>query len=213
MSKVVLFAASLLMVAGIASAGIIAQCNSPVLYMDVDPPGPVPECYTACPRGDTPNFISQGFWFDVTVNDLVGNPISGIPFSDFWLVDCDPARNLCYCSNPCTADRNTDALGNTEISASTYRVGGCANGVSPVVQGLILQQNVPPCTNYCFQVNVRSFDVTCDLVINIADLAQFATWYPPNPYNTCGDFNCDGAVNISDLAQFGFHFGPPGHTC
>jgi hypothetical protein len=208
MSKVLLFAASLLLVAGIAMAGIINPCNSPVVYT-----GATPECYFACPKGDTNNFVTEGFWFDFTINDIAGLPIEGIPFSDFWVVDCDGVRNLTYCPQPAVANNNTDVNGQTRMSLTTLAVGGCANGLTPVCQGYLLQQLVPPCTNYCFQIQVRSADMTGDLVVNIADLGLFATYFPPNPYNECGDFDCGGAVNIGDLARFAFHFGPPGHTC
>jgi hypothetical protein len=58
MSKVVLFAASLLVVAGVASAGIIDPCNSPVVYT-----GPGIACYFSCPQGDNNSFLQQGFSF------------------------------------------------------------------------------------------------------------------------------------------------------
>ena len=67
MSKVVLFAASLLLVAGIASAGIIDPCAGDVTYN-----GTEPVCYFACPQGDTDAFYLQGFWWSFTIVDLVG---------------------------------------------------------------------------------------------------------------------------------------------
>jgi len=211
MSKVVLLAASLLLVAGIASAGIINPCNSPVVYN-----GATPECYFACPQGDTNPLLTEGFWFSFTINDMGGLPIGFIPGTDFWLIDCDALANMTLCagSSSSNADSATNSLGKTTMSLTTLAVGGCVDGVSPVVQGYVLQQNVPPCTNYCFTaVRVRSCDLTGDLIVNIADLGQFATYFPPNPYNKCGDFDCSGAVNIGDLARFAFHFGPPGHKC
>jgi hypothetical protein len=217
MSKVVLFAASLLLVAGIATAGIINPCNSPVVYN-----GNTPECWFACPQGDGTTALAEGFWFGITVNDLVGVPIPFIPGTDFWVIDCDPARNLTLCagSSSSNADSATNSQGKTSISLTTLAVGGCANGVSIVVQGYVLQRNVPPCTNYCFDgtgglalVRVRSCDLTGNLVVDLGDLAQLAAWFPPNPYNQCGDFDCNGLVNLGDLARFSAHFGPPGHKC
>lgn len=210
MSKVVLFAASLLLVAGIATAGIINPCNSPVVYT-----GGNPDCWFACPQGDGNTAALEGINFALTINDIGGQPIPFIPGSDFWIIDCDPVRNLTLCAGSASsnADQATDANGQTTISLTTLAVGGCADGTSIVVQGYVLQQNVPPCTNYCFNIKVRSCDLTGNLTVDLGDLAQFGTYFPPNAYNTCGDFDCNGAVNLGDLARFAFHFGPPGHKC
>lgn len=217
MSKVVLFAASLLLVAGIATAGIINPCNSPVVYN-----GGTPECWFACPQGDGNTAAREGFSFAFTIRDLAGVGIPFIPGTDFWAIDCDPARNLTLCagSSSSNADSATNSQGKTTMSLTTISVGGCANGLSLVVQGYVLQRNVPPCTDYCFNgtgglalIQVRSADLTGNLTIDLGDLAQFGTFFPPNPYNTCGDFDCNGAVNLGDLARFAFHFGPPGHKC
>jgi hypothetical protein len=126
---------------------------------------------------------------------------------------------LCAGSASSGADSATNSLGKTTISLTTLAVGGCANGISPVVQGYVLQRDIPPCTDYCFNgtgglalVRVRSCDTTGNLVVDLGDLAQLAGWFQPN-YNECGDFNCDGQVNLGDLARFAAHFGPPGHKC
>jgi len=211
MSKVVLFAASLLLVAGIAAAGIINPCNSPVVFN-----GTQPECYFSCPQGDTRQFVQEGFHFQYTINDVDGDPIQAVPFSDFWLVDCDEARDLVLCGGSgavAGADSSTNALGNTTMSLTRFAVGRCANGLSPVVQGYILGTGTAPCPAYCFMVKVRSVDMTGDLQVNIADVAMFGAAFFPNPYSECADFNCDTTINIQDIALFGSHFGPPGHKC
>ncbi len=211
MSKVVLFAASLLLVAGIATAGIINPCNSPVGYHGV-----LPECYFACPQGDTPGFGAEGFWFDFIIRDLTGSGIPFIPGTDFWVIDCDPLKDLALCGGSASsnADSATNSAGKTTMYLTSLAAGGCADGLSPVVQGYVLGSPPPvPCPVYCFNVRVRSCDLTGDLIINIADLGLFATYYPPNPYNKCGDFDCNGVVNIADLARLAFHYGPPGHKC
>jgi hypothetical protein len=216
MSKVVLFAASLLLVAGIATAGIINPCGAPVVYTGVQP-----ECYFSCPQGDTDTFLASGFWFSFTILDLLGQPIQFIPATDFWLVDCDAAKDLVLCGGAaCTnADSATNSLGKTTMSQVTLRVGGCATGLSPVCQGFVLQNpvSVPPCTNYCFTVKVRSADLNAvpDLKLDLIDLSIFSTGYPspPKVLNVCLDFDCNGNVNLQDLSKFSFHFGPPGHKC
>jgi hypothetical protein len=218
MSKVLLFAASLLLVAGIATAGIINPCGAPVVYTGVQP-----ECYFSCPQGDTQSFLSNGFWFAFTIKDVVGNPIPNIPATDFYMIDCDPAADMVLCGGgaACAADSATNQAGNTTMSQTALRVGNpapvgpvgrCVTGLSPVCQGFVLQQP-GPCTNYCFQIKVRSADLTGDLLVDLSDLAVFSTWFPPNLYNTCGDFDCNGAVALPDLSRFAFHYGPPGHKC
>jgi hypothetical protein len=211
MSKVVLFAASLLLVAGIATAGIINPCNSPVVFNNAT----TPECWFCCPQGDGNSATTEGWSLSFTIRDLAGLPIPNVAGTDFWVVDCDPSRNLTLCagSSSSNADSATNSQGKTTLSLTALRVGGCANGITPVCQGYKLQQNVPPCTDYCFAVNVRSADLTGNLIVDVGDLAQFATYFPPNPVGTCGDFDCNGAVNLGDLARFATHFGPPGHRC
>lgn len=222
MSKVVLFAASLLLVAGIATAGIINPCGSPVVYN-----GPVayqgassstlPPYYFACPQGDTKSLKDSGFWFGVTVNDgsVPAQPIADIPGTDFWLIDCDPLKDMALCAGSASsgADSATNSLGQTTISNTTLRVGGCVDGLSVVVQGYVLGPAPAPCGPYCFIVKVRSCDMTNDLLINVADLGMFSTFYPPNVFNTCADFDGNLLVNIQDLARLAFHYGPPGHKC
>jgi hypothetical protein len=210
MSKVVLFAASLLLVAGIASAGIIDPCAGDVTYN-----GSQPTCYFACPQGDTDSFYLQGFWWSFTIVDLVGAPVADIPGTDFWLVDCDVANDLALCAGSASsaADSATNAAGMTTMHDGSLSAGGCANGLSPVVQGFVLQDPGAACADYCFNILVRSPDINGDGVVNLVDLSIFASAYPPNAYSTCSDMNCDAAINLSDLSRFAFHFGPPGHTC
>src|SRR5512136_1211562 len=72
-----------------------------------------------CPQGDF-EYISHGcggssdyIWVQAIYN---GEPIPGIPASDFWIGSCDPERMLCYCSQAVTADSATNADGRTTIS-------------------------------------------------------------------------------------------------
>jgi hypothetical protein len=68
MFKTTLLAASLVLAAGVATAGIIDPCRSTVVFN-----GSSPECYFACPAGDTDSFIQAGFSFSFRIVDFVGS--------------------------------------------------------------------------------------------------------------------------------------------
>jgi len=230
MSKVVFFAASLLLVAGVAFAGIINPCGSPVVATIVGTP-----CYFACPQGDTGTIVSAGFQFAFTINDAAGAPIPAISGVDFWLVDCDATKDMSLCAGSASsnADSSTSSSpsllyrGKTTMSVTTLAVGGCVTGLSPVVQGVVLQQpGTIPCTTpaYCFGggpaaplIRVRSCDLNGDLLMNSQDVGIFANAYPApgggGVYNTCSDFDCNTIINSQDLARLAGHYGPPQHKC
>lgn len=214
MSKVVLFAASLLLVAGIATAGIIDPCGDPG-KPPVQYNGASPECYFACPQGDTDSFLLSGFWFAFEIIDVLSVPLENIPASDFWMIDCDPVLNMALCAGSASsnADSSTNAAGKTTMSLTSMSVGGCADGLSAVVQGFVLTDPTAACAPYCFNIRVRSCDQNGDLVMNLVDLTTFSGRYPPQAYHKCADFDCSGAVNLQDLTKFSFHYGPPGHKC
>jgi len=225
MSKVVFLAASLLLVAGIAFAGIINPCGSPVTATLTG----ATQCYFACPKGDTQTIQAAGFWFSFTINDAAGAPIPAISGVDFWLIDCDAVKDMFLCAGSASsnADSSTSSSpsllyrGKTSMSVTTLAVGGCVQGLSPVVQGVVLQQpGTIPCSTpvYCFNtIKVRSCDLNGDLLLNGSDVGIFANAYPApgggGVYNTCADFDCSGAINSQDLARFAGHYGPPQHKC
>lgn len=216
-----LVALSLLVVNGVAFAGIIDPCaSSCTLTLQGVPVA----CLFVCPLGDTNNWIDQGglagsgigFFMSVTVIDNLGNPIPNIPGPDFWVVDCNTnTLNLCAGAASTGADAATDATGSTTIGQlGTTTAGGCTDGLRVVVQGNILQETPPNCTqDICKLVLVRSPDIDGDLEVTLADLSAFAMAFPPQPPDTCSDFDCNGVVDLADLSRFAFHFGPPGHIC
>ena len=203
MFKMLLLTVWLLWIAGVATAGIIDPCRSTTVFN-----GTAPEYYLACPKGDTESFLQAGFSFSFRMIDLAGSPISNIPGTDFWLIDCDPARNLILCAGSASsnADSSTNYDGRTTMSQTTLSVGGCANGLSPVCQGYVLQHGWPSCTDHCFDVRVRCADQNGDLQLNVGDVAMFASRYPPHAYNECGDLNFDGQVSLADLSRLAAHY-------
>ncbi len=208
MFKSIIVLACAMLIAVSASAGIIDACRSSVVFN-----GTAPEYYLACPQGDTGSFLAAGFWFSMRIVDMVGNPVPNIPKSDFWVVDCDPARNLTLCggSQSSSADSSTNAQGRTTMGRTALAVGGCANGLSLVCQGVLIGPGVPsPCSAVCIDVRVRSVDLNGDLVVNLADLGFLAADYPPAAYDACSDLNSDGRISLADVARLGAHFA---HLC
>jgi hypothetical protein len=207
-----LVAISLLVVNGTASAGIIDECTSYwQLHASVSP------CpLFVCPQGDTDSFLDQGWWIWICVLDINNAPIANVPATDFWLIDCDPLLDalLCGGSASSAADSLTNAAGMTTMSNGTLTGGGCADGMAVVIQGFVVKDSLTLCTtDLCGPINLRSPDISGDLLVDLVDLAIFAASFPPNPFDKCCDMNDDGLVDLIDLASFAFHFGPPGHTC
>jgi hypothetical protein len=170
----------------------------------------------ACPQGDTPSFIDQGWWIEVWVIGTGGQPIANVPSSDFWLIDCDPLNDITLCGGSASAhaDSMTNAMGKTTLSLSTLIAGGCGDGASVVIQGVIPADSLTNCTtDLCVSVNTRSPDIDGNLMVDLVDLSLFAASYPPQPYEKCCDMSGDGTINLIDLSMFAFHFGPPGHAC
>ncbi len=192
--------AAVLLVAGVAFGGIIDPCQSTASSAG--------GCIVICPAGDGDQLSAKGAMISITVNDNTGTGIEGIPASDFWLVDCDPIRVMVLCggSGSSNADAATDASGNTTMSGD-IAAGGCAIGVSVIVQGFAIG-----CPATCLTaIEVKSPDMNGDLVVNLPDLALFGAQYPPNPFtNTCADFNCDNLINLQDFSVFGLHYN---HVC
>jgi hypothetical protein len=225
--------AALLVVSSTAFAGIIDPCNSTASVVLSGAPG-LPVTLPACPQGDGGSLISQGWYISLTIQDGLGNGIPNIPPSDFWMDDCNAAVQeivLCGGSASSGADSLTNAVGqttmsNTQLAASTLTgtVTGpptpgtafCTDGVIIIVQGEILEDQSTSCTTtMCYQINVRSFDLTGDGSVSSADLSTFAIGYVGGAgfFNPCIDYDGSGTGNLPDLTTFALHFGPPGHSC
>ena len=64
--------------------------------------------------------------------------------------------------------------------------------------------NSPACPSY------RSPDFDGNSVVNLVDLATFASHYPPAPFAMCCDLDCNGIIGLQDLALFALHYGHVG---
>lgn len=175
---------------------------------------------SVCPAGDF-EMIKKGcdgtsdyIWVEIRG---CGNPIPGIPPTDYWINACDPARQLSLCAAPIIADSVTGTNGRTTFSGA-LRGGGCAlnGGIWIAVQGKPIKGPYPSCTyNICLPIVIKSPDMTGagakpDGVINLSDLIPFGAGYNKNlgqsGYNACCDFNDDSKCNLSDFAFFWTHY-------
>ena len=197
---------------GPAQSGLISTCLTTFELHSTSVPAPL----FACPQGDTDSFIDQGWWISITIIEAGGGfPVLGIPASDIWLIDSDPLNDIVLCRGSMSsgADSTSNIDGMTTMSISTLAAGGCADGISVVVQGLVLTEPVDCVTPRVVPINVRSPDLDGSLAVDLADLSIFASYYPPGAYDACSDFDLSGQVNVGDLAAFALHYGPPGHSC
>jgi hypothetical protein len=197
-----------------------AQCD-PRHTAGVSCPGMM---ITICPRGDFEqirNGCGGGYdYIWIEARDCSGNPIPGIPWTDYWIGACDAAQALFYCVEPIAADSLTGQNGRTTFSG-VIRAGGCVltGGVYMAIQGNIIK--VPPyyMTPVCLGVILKGPDITGasghpDGYVNLSDLVPFGTSYNKNlgqaGYNVCCDYNDDDQCNLSDFAFFGQHYQ---HSC
>jgi hypothetical protein len=190
---------AVLLLAATAFGGIIDPCES-----DATTDATGVTCVLICPAGDGDQLVDKGATIHVTVNDGAGVGVEGVLASDFYLVDCDPSRNMVLCGGASSSNANaaTDANGQTDMTGD-IAAGGCAQGLEVIVQGFSIG-----CPAICLtNIFVKSPDINGDLLVNIQDFSLFGLQYPPNPFtDTCTDYNCDGLVNLQDFSLFGLHY-------
>lgn len=213
-----LVAISLLVVNGTAFAGIIDPCLSSAALSSS--PAPL----AVCPQGDTDSFTLQGWQINLTIKDALGVGIANIAASDFWIIDCSPTDDVDLCGGSASsgADSLTNASGATTMSNTTLAASTCgalnasSDKMKVIVQGFAIKDpsgGCPSVVDLCLDIIVRAVDLSGDGVVDTIDLTGFAQGFPPNPYDTCTDYNQDGLNDLVDLSEFALHFGPPGHSC
>ncbi|MCX5753191.1 MAG: hypothetical protein NTW97_06030 [Candidatus Krumholzibacteria bacterium] len=213
---IVLFA--VLMIASAANAQAnppVSDCRStagvscPSMKISICPQGDFEQIRNGC--GGTNDYI----W--IVVRDIDGNPIPGIPVTDYWMNACDAAQALYLCLNPIAADSLTGFNGRTTFSGD-FRAGGCVltQGLCIAVQGLVLKSVYPDCaTNLCLNVVIKGPDLTGPLsrpngIVNLSDAVIFGFSLGKIPgelgYNACCDYDGDNICGLNDLAAFNLHY-------
>lgn len=180
--------------AGFASAGIpaVANCTATsaggTLYI--------------CPAGDAESLGSVGAGVAITVRDANSVPIANFPFQDIWLRSAT-AGQINLCQGGLTADANTNAAGQTNMTGVPSG-GGCTQGPMQVVLSgvaLPVSQNL--------NIRMNSPDITGDLNTNLADVGPFSAALN-GAYSFCADYFDNGVINLADVGIFSTHLG---HTC
>jgi hypothetical protein len=175
---------------------------------------------STCPAGDFEKVRNgcggSGDYIWIRARDHEGNPIPGIPWTDYWLDACSGSQQLCLCPSAVVADSLTNMEGRTTISATPFSMGGCvlSGGLYMAIQGKILVQ-APQCVSaVCKSIIIVSPDLNSNCGVDLSDFSIFKTSYDKNDgdsgYNPCCDFNDDGCCDLSDLAFFAQHYA---HEC
>jgi hypothetical protein len=180
---------------------------------------------SVCPLGDF-EMIGRGcggaggyIWVEIFGGPpgCYGDPMPGIPPTDFWLGSCDSAQELHLCTVGMVADSLTGANGRTTFSG-VLRAGGCAlsGGIWIACQGHILRAKpCPSFTPLCLNIVIKSPDLTgaggySDGIVNLSDQIPFGLSYNKGlgqtGYNACCDYNDDNTCNLSDFAFFATHY-------
>jgi hypothetical protein len=206
-----------------SGGGEVDECRSdagiscPRMQISICPSGDFESIRDACePPG------AQYIWIEA--RDTCGHPIPGIPWTDYWLNSCDPAKQLCLCVSPIAADSLTGANGRTTFSGRIAG-GGCTltQGIWFAIQGKPILAKPCGSGRLCLNVIIKSPDLTGwvwgewkpDGLINLSDLHTFSNSFntqqgvpPPagRAFNACCDFNDDGKVDLVDLAIFSDHY-------
>ena len=165
-----------------------------------------------CPAGDGPTLADIGATISITVlYCFPPEPLVSMAPQDVWIQSSThPDNRLCGGAGSSNADGPTDENGQTTISGSIAAGGYFGDDVYVVAMGSFIQlgQN---CDNPLPLVLV-SPDINEDLIVDLVDLAIFATVFPSGggTINPRMDFNGDGMIDMVDLSMFAAHYS---HRC
>ena len=148
-----------------------------------------------CPQGDGPTLAEKGAVITLTYTELVHSEyvqaIGGCNGGITWCGD-----------NPLSDSLTGD---NYQTTFSGAFAGG---GYDSEIRFVLYQFYLPPCWEQYVPLVLVSPDINADLVVNIVDLAIFATGFqsPPKSYDVRFDFDGDGTVGLVDFYYFSLHW-------
>ena len=130
------------------------------------------------------------------IRDSGGVPISNYPAEDCWLVSED--GGMVSCVGGVIASFSTDFSGMTQWVNPLF-----AGGYSLAPVRILIPGEPLPIT---LDLNFNSPDMNGDLVVNLADVALFASCYFTG-YCYPADYDNNGVLNLADLSFFAEHIG------
>jgi hypothetical protein len=154
--------------------------------------------------GHSPEMVDATLTLTLTGD---GEPIVGWPAEEIWLEAT--SGNLLTCVQGACADHPTDAQGQTTFTLPLLAGGHTALDLNARIYGVVSGE---PGLQSLVDVQVNSPDLSGDLVVNLTDVAMFASQYMvPGGYTYAADLYWDGRLNLSDLALMaaGFATGCP----
>ncbi len=187
------------------SATLVTQGLQPVSMLLV-PNGtgtPLSLCYDA-------TGASVSAWISVTLRDAAGAPAVSIPATDVQLEAigsllawCSPTWYPPPVHAPNLADGPSNAAGQTGFSLA-YHGGGWIQAPTFVwvLEASGAWNPIPMPLNLYF----NSVDLNGDLIVNLSDVALFASDFFTTPQYR-SDFNNDGVINLTDLTILAPHIG------
>jgi hypothetical protein len=179
------------------------------------------EC-TICPGGD---IWTEDIHVNVIVRNHLNQPLAGSTVT-VHAVNLDPAYDCMIWDDGLVPGGPTDPDEDPQTAISAGD--GSANfmydegGIGPLDQFMWTFPNIDfqvdmvgpgpgSATVYCQnqQLEVVGYDLNCDCIVNLPDLAIFGTWGWVDQHLKC-DFNHDETVSLVDFAQFAQSWG---HDC
>lgn len=181
-----------LLVAGVATAGVPSSNTSTVDRAGQGNPSCNPNTAVICPAGDMGSVLVT-----VTVRNVYGDVLPGKTVNCQAQVVTGP---FCFCPGETPQTGVTDINGQAFFTFNNF--GGCGNlQFGADCEGVVF---IPSATIY-----IASPDNDGNCAVNSIDFAGFAAVYGQSG-KPCFDYNCDNIINSIDFATFGPHFG---HLC
>jgi len=143
-----------------------------------------------------PSLASAGATISVHVEDASTAAIVGYPFQDIWWDDSGTG-DIALCQGGSNADGNTNATGDTTISGPGAGGGWTQSGLRVYLAGT-------PIGGAALLIDINSPDNTGDLVVDIADIGDFAIDFAAG-IGFRSDLVFDGIINIADVGEMALH--------
>lgn len=150
-------------------------------------------------------------YIEIWARDRWGDPITGIPWTDYWVAPCEESQELLICMDGFMADSVTSSLpgfeGRTTFSGK-IKGGGCvlSGGISLIVQGLPIYEPELCIDLLCLDIVLISPDINGDGQVSLADFYDFCNSYGRSQgepdYNDCCDYTDDGCCSLVDFSEF-----------